>query len=308
MLRLLASRVLIAVPTLFAIVLFAFLLMRSAPGGPFDRERELSPEVEMNLRAAYHLDAPLPVQFLEYAKAVIHGDFGPSFMYKDMSVTQLIGEGLPVSITLGGAALALALLIAVPLGCWAAVRKGSIVDHAISSFTLIGLTIPVFVTAPLLALLFGVVLAWFPVSGWNDGDWRSMVLPSVALALPQIAVLTRLTRASMIEALRQPHIRTARAKGLPTTTIVRRHALQPAMIPVVSYLGPAAAGLLTGSVVIETVFGLPGVGRYFVQGALNRDYTLVMGVVIVYATLLVFFNLLTDMAYGWLDPRIRRAG
>jgi oligopeptide transport system permease protein len=308
MIRLFLSRLLIAIPTLFAIVLFAFLLMRSAPGGPFDRERELAPEVEMNLRAAYNLDAPLVVQFYKYVGGVLKGDFGPSFMYKDNTVSDLIMEGLPVSIKLGGFALLLAMLIAVPLGCWAAVRKGSVTDQFISSFTLVGLTIPVFVTAPLLALLFGVVLAWLPVSGWNDGNWRSVVLPTIALALPQIAVLTRLTRASMIEALRQPHIRTARAKGLPTSTIVRRHALQPAMIPVVSYLGPAAAGLLTGSVVIESVFGLPGVGRYFVQGALNRDYTLVMGVVIVYASLLVLFNLLTDMAYGWLDPRIRRNG
>jgi oligopeptide transport system permease protein len=306
MIRLFLSRLLIAIPTLFAIVLFAFLLMRSAPGGPFDRERELAPEVEMNLRAAYNLDAPLVVQFYKYVGGVLKGDFGPSFMYKDNTVSDLIMEGLPVSIKLGGFALLLAMLIAVPLGCWAAVRKGSVTDQFISSFTLVGLTIPVFVTAPLLALLFGVVLAWLPVSGWNDGNWRSVVLPTIALALPQIAVLTRLTRASMIEALRQPHIRTARAKGLPISTIVRRHALQPAMIPVVSYLGPAAAGLLTGSVVIESVFGLPGVGRYFVQGALNRDYTLVMGVVIVYASLLVLFNLLTDMAYGWLDPRIRR--
>jgi oligopeptide transport system permease protein len=306
MIRLFLSRLLIAIPTLFAIVLFAFLLMRSAPGGPFDRERELAPEVEMNLRAAYNLDAPLVVQFYKYVGGVLKGDFGPSFMYKDNTVSDLIMEGLPVSIKLGGFALLLAMLIALPLGCWAAVRKGSVTDQFISSLTLVGLTIPVFVTAPLLALLFGVVLAWLPVSGWNDGNWRSVVLPTIALALPQIAVLTRLTRASMIEALRQPHIRTARAKGLPISTIVRRHALQPAMIPVVSYLGPAAAGLLTGSVVIESVFGLPGVGRYFVQGALNRDYTLVMGVVIVYASLLVLFNLLTDMAYGWLDPRIRR--
>jgi oligopeptide transport system permease protein len=307
MLRLFVSRLLVAVPTLFTIILLAFLLMRSAPGGPFDRERELAPEVEMNLRAAYNLDAPLPVQFITYIGNVLQGDFGPSFMYKDNTVSQLILEGLPVSVQLGGLALVLALLISIPLGCWAAVRKGTMIDQLVSSFTLVGLTIPVFVTAPLLALLFGVLLAWLPVSGWNDGNWRSIILPTIALALPQIAVLTRLTRASMIEALRQPHIRTARAKGLPMASIVRRHALQPAMIPVVSYLGPAAAGLLTGSVVIESVFGLPGVGRYFVQGALNRDYTLVMGVVIVYAFLLVFFNLLTDMAYGWLDPRIRRS-
>jgi oligopeptide transport system permease protein len=301
------TRLVIAIPTLLTIILLAFLLMRAAPGGPFDHERELAPEVEANLRAAYHLDESLPQQFIHYIGGILHGNFGPSFMYKDHSVSQLIGEGLPVSVQLGAQALLLALLIALPLGCWAAVRKGGTTDHVISTLTLAGLTIPVFVTAPLLVLFFAVMLAWFPVSGWNDGNWRSLVLPTLALALPQIAVLTRLMRASMIDALRQPHIRTAKSKGLPLATIVLRHALQPALMPVVSYLGPAAAGLLTGSVVIENIFSLPGVGRYFVQGALNRDYTLVMGVVIVFATLLVLFNLITDLVYGWLDPRIRHA-
>lgn len=308
MLQLLANRLLVTVPTLFVIILGAFLLMHATPGGPFDRERELAPEVEANLRAAYNLDASLPQQFTHYMAGVLTGDFGPSFMYKDHNVSELIAEGLPVSVQLGGQALLLALLVAVPLGCWAAVRKGSMVDHIVSSVALVGLAIPVFVTAPLLALLFGVLLAWLPVSGWDDGGWRNVLLPTMALALPQISILTRLTRASMIEALRQPYIRTAKSKGLPFHLIVWRHALKPALIPVVSYLGPAAAGLLTGSVVIESIFGLPGVGRYFVQGALNRDYTLVMGVVIIYATLLVVFNLITDLAYGWLDPRIRRNG
>jgi oligopeptide transport system permease protein len=308
MLRLIGNRLLVAIPTLLVIVLCAFLLMRSAPGGPFDRERELAPEVEANLRAAYNLDATLPEQFWHYITSVLQGDFGPSFMYKDNSVTDLIAEGLPVSARLGLQALVLALLIAVPLGSWAAVQKGKAADTIISSFALVGLTVPVFVTAPILALVFGVLLAWLPVSGWNDGHWRNVILPTLALALPQIAIITRLMRAAMIDSLHQPHIRTAKSKGLPFSLIVKRHALQPALIPVASYLGPAAAGLLTGSVVIENIFGLPGVGRYFVQGALNRDYTLVMGVVIVYATLLVLFNLLTDVAYGWLDPRIRRNG
>ncbi len=306
MIRLISVRIAAAIPTLFIVILLTFLLMHAAPGGPFDGERELLPEVEANLRAVYHLDAPLAVQFGDYLWGVLHGNFGPSFIYKDKSVSELVAAGLPVSLTLGGLALALAVCFAVPLGTWAAWRKGDAPDQAISSIALLGLTIPTFVTAPLLVLLFAVYLHWLPVSGWNQGHWRNLVLPVAALALPQIAILSRMMRASMIEALRQPYIRTAHAKGLSSAVIIWRHALRPALIPVVSYLGPAAAALLTGSIVIETVFGLPGVGRYFVQGALNRDYTLVMGVVIVYAAMLVLFNLLADIAYGWLDPRIRQ--
>ncbi len=306
MIRLLLTRLAAAVPTIFIVVLLTFLLMHAAPGGPFDSERELLPEVEANLRAAYNLDASLFTQFTDYIGGVLRGDFGPSFMYKDKDVSELIATGLPVSLTLGGLALLLAIIIAVPLGCFAAYRKGEATDAAVSSFALLGLTVPTFVTAPILVLIFAVYLGWLPVSGWNDGAWQNLVLPVTALALPKIAILSRMMRASMIEALRQPFIRTAKAKGLSPQQIILRHALRPALIPVVSYLGPAAAALLTGSIVIETVFGLPGVGRYFVQGALNRDYTLVMGVVIVYATLLVAFNLVADLAYGWLDPRIRQ--
>jgi oligopeptide transport system permease protein len=306
MIKLLLTRLAAAVPTIFIVVLLTFLLMHAAPGGPFDSERELLPEVEANLRAAYNLDAPLYRQFIDYVGAVLHGDFGPSFMYKDKDVSELIATGLPVSLTLGGLALLVAIIVAIPLGCLAAYRKGDATDAAVSSFALLGLTVPTFVTAPILVLIFAVYLGWLPVSGWNDGAWKNLVLPVAALALPKIAILSRMMRASMIEALRQPFIRTAKAKGLSPQHIILRHALRPALIPVVSYLGPAAAALLTGSIVIETVFGLPGVGRYFVQGALNRDYTLVMGVVIVYATLLVVFNLVADLAYGWLDPRIRQ--
>jgi oligopeptide transport system permease protein len=306
MIRLLGLRIAAAIPTLFCVVLLTFLLMHAAPGGPFDSERELLPEVEANLRAAYNLDAPLHIQFGKYIWGVIHGNFGPSFLYKDKSVSDLIATGLPVSLTLGGLALLIAIIVAIPLGSWAAFRKGSTVDTIISSFSLLGLTIPTFVTAPILVLIFAVFLGALPVSGWNEGAWKNLVLPVTALALPKIAILSRMMRASMIEALRQPHIRTAQAKGLGSVQIIFRHALRPALIPIVSYLGPAAAALFTGSIVIETVFGLPGVGRYFVQGALNRDYTLVMGVVIVYATLLVLFNLCADLAYGWLDPRTRQ--
>jgi oligopeptide transport system permease protein len=304
--RVVGERLLWVVPTLFLIVAMAFVLMRLTPGGPFDAERALPPEIEANLRAAYGLDKPLHEQFISYVAGLARGDFGPSFKYKDFSVSELIAQGAPVSATIGGLALALAVVLGVFLGTIAALRQNSAVDSAVMGLSLAGTAVPSFVTAPILSLVFGVALGWLPVAGWGDGSLRNLVLPVIALALPQVATLARLTRASMIETLRANHVRTARAKGLSQRLIIWRHAMPAAMLPVVSYLGPAAAGLLTGSVVIETVFGLPGIGRYFVQGALNRDYTLVLGVVVLYACLLVLFNLIVDLAYGWLDPRIRR--
>jgi oligopeptide transport system permease protein len=305
MMRLLGERLLSAIPTLFFVILLAFLMMRLAPGGPFDMERQLPPEIEANLRAAYGLDKPLPEQFLDYIGGVVRGDFGPSFKYKDFSVTELIADGLPVSAQLGFQALGLAILLGVPLGIIAALNRNTRTDAAVMGVAMTGIAVPNFVVAPILTLIFGLWLAWLPVSGWNDGAWQNLVLPTVALALPQVAYIARLMRGSMIETMRQNHIRTARAKGLPITQVVLKHALQPALLPVVSYLGPAAAAMLTGSVVVETIFGLPGIGRHFVQGAINRDYTLVLGVVIVYAAILILFNLLVDLAYGVLDPRVR---
>lgn len=305
MLRFLASRLLTAIPTLFAIILMSFLLMRLAPGGPFDLERALPQEVEQALRAAYNLDAPLHEQFFTYLGGLLRGDFGPSFKYKDFTVVDLLLIGAPVSATIGLLALALASLVGVSLGLWAATRRGQAADRIVMTFAVTGQVVPTFVTGPLMALLFGLVLGLLPLGGWNGGAPPNLVLPVLTLALPFIGSIARLTRASAIEQLSANFVRSARAKGLSERSVLVRHVLPPTLMPVISYLGPAAAGLLTGSVVVETIFGLPGIGRYFVQGALNRDYTLVLGVIVLYGTLLILFNLLVDVLYGLLDPKLR---
>ena len=305
MLRYILRRLMWAVPTLLIIITLAFFMMRLAPGGPFAQERTLPPEIEANLRAAYGLDKPLIVQYADYVGGVLTGDFGPSFKYRDFTVTELIAQGLPVSLRLGLSALILAVLVGVTLGTLAALRQNSWLDHTVMSLAMTGIALPNFVVGPLLSLVFGVYLRLLPTGGWGGGAVDHMVLPVIALALPYIAYIARLTRGSMIEVMRSNYIRTARAKGLPEWLVVRRHALKAGLLPVVSFLGPAAAGLVTGSVVIETIFGLPGTGRYFVQGALNRDYTLVMGVVIFYASLIILLNLIVDALYGLLDPRVR---
>jgi len=299
------KRFLGAWPTLLILIALAFFMIRAAPGGPFDAERSLPAEVEANLRAAYHLDEPLPQQFGRYLLNLVRGDFGPSFQYKDYTVTELIMTGFPVSLRLGGLAMMLAVLIGVSVGALAALRQNSWLDHAVMSVSMTGISIPNFVMAPLLILLFAIFLGWLPAGGLGDGSPAHLVLPVVSLALPQIAYISRLTRGSMIEVLRSNFVRTARAKGLPQRVVLLRHALKPALLPVVSYLGPATAAVITGSVVIEQIFGVPGLGRYFVQGALNRDYTLVMGVVVFYGVLIVVFNLLVDLVYALLDPRVK---
>lgn len=301
------KRLLGAVPTLLLLITLAFFLMRAAPGGPFDRERALPPQIEAALRAEYHLDQPLWRQYLGYLQGLARGDLGPSFQYSGFRVSELIAAGAPVSFRLGACAMLLALLCGVPLGCLAALRRNSLADRALMSLAMLGISLPNYVVAPLLVLLFAVTLGWLPAGGWSAHGVADMVLPVLALALPQLATIARLVRASMIETLSAPFIRTARAKGLPTRLIVRRHALKPALLPLLSYLGPAAAGVMTGSVVIEQVFGIPGIGRYFVQAALNRDYTLVLGVVIFYGALIILFNFLVDLLYGVLDPRVRPA-
>jgi oligopeptide transport system permease protein len=299
-------RVLTAIPTLLVIITVAFFMMRIAPGGPFDRERALPPEIEKNVLAAYDLDQPLLRQYADYLLGVLHGDFGPSFKYRDFTVAELLWTGFPASMKVGGLAIVLAVLLGIGFGTLAALRQNSMLDYAVMASAMTGITIPNFVMAPLLTLFFGVYLGWLPVAGWNGGAARNLVLPVIALALPQIAYIARLTRGSMIEVLHTNYIRTARAKGLRERIVVVRHALKGALLPVVSYLGPATAQLVTGSIVIETIFGIPGIGRYFIQGALNRDYTLVLGTVIVYAVVIILLNLVVDLLYGVLDPKVKQ--
>jgi oligopeptide transport system permease protein len=298
-------RLMTAIPTLFAVILLSFLLMRLAPGGPFDGERPLAPETREALIRAYGMDKSLPEQLWLYLSNLLRGDFGPSLVYKDFTVTDLVAKGLPVSMTLGALAFVLALGLGIGLGLWAATRAGGLVDRAIGLGATILTALPSFVTAPLLVLIFGLWLMWLPVSGWGDGALPNMVLPVIALALPVAGGIAKLTRAGLATALNEDHVRTARARGLSPARVLFRHALRPALVPVASFAGPAAAGLLTGAVVIETIFAIPGLGRYFVQGALNRDYPLVLGVVTLYAALIILFNLLADLIYGWLDPRVR---
>lgn len=305
MLRYAVWRLFSAIPTLLVLVTLAFFLIRVAPGGPFDDERQLPAEIEANLKRAYNLDAPLWQQYFAYLGRLLAGDFGPSFKYKDYTVTELIWSGFPVSLRIGLAAIVLAVVVGTAAGVVAALRQNSRTDYAVMSFAMLGIAVPNFVVAPLLSLVLGVYLNLLPVAGWGDGALRNMVLPVVALALPQVAYVARLTRGSLIEVLRANYIRTAHAKGLPERLVILRHAMRAALLPVVSYLGPATAAIITGSVVIEQIFSIPGIGRYFVQGALNRDYTLVLGVVVFYGVLIVLFNLLVDLAYAFLDPKVR---
>jgi oligopeptide transport system permease protein len=306
MLRYVLRRLAGAVPTLFLIVTLAFLLVRLAPGGPFDQEQALAPDIKANLDRAYGLDRPLAEQYLRYLGGLAHGDLGPSMRLRDFTVNQLIATGLPISLALGGLALLVAVGLGVPLGTLAAVARGGAADRLVMGFAVLGIAIPAYVLAPLLALVFGIYLHWLPVAGWEPGRPADLVLPVISLALPTLAYTARLTRASVLEALVLPHVRTALAKGLSRGRVLLWHVLPPALSPVLGYLGPAAAGLLTGSLVVETIFGLPGMGRFLVQGALNRDYTLVMGKVIVYAVLIVGLNLVVDVLQAWLDPRLRR--
>ena len=303
--RHLARRLVIGVPTLFIIITLSFYMMRLAPGGPFDQERPIPPEILRNIEKAYHLDEPLWQQYLRYLGGVVRGDFGPSYRTKDFTVTELLAKGAPASFTVGGLAVLLSLLLGLAAGIIAALRHNSWVDYGVMALAMVGIAIPSFVMAPLLTLIFGVYLGWLPAGGWGGGAPLFLILPVVSLALPEVARIARLTRGAMIEQLNANYVRTARAKGLRERLVVLRHALPGAMLPVVSYLGPMIAALLTGSVVIETIFSIPGIGRYFVQGALNRDYTVVMGVVILYAGLILLLNLLADVLYATLDPRVR---
>ncbi len=304
MLRLVLARIAAAIPTLFAVVTLTFFVMRLAPGGPFDTERGLDPAIMKNIQHAYGLDQPLYKQYGLYLWNLLHGDFGPSLHWRDFSVNDIFAHALPISMQIGAEALVLALLIGVPLGMAAAIRPRGATLWLARIVTLCGIAVPAFVVAPLLQVAFGLDLHWLPVAGWEDGDWRHQILPVFTLALPQIAVILRLTQAAMRDVLSSPYIRTLRAFGFPASHIYL-HALRGAALPVLSYLGPAAAGLLTGTVVVETIFAIPGLGRYFIDGALGRDYTIVMGTVIVVAVFVIAFNLVVDLTYGLVDPRVR---
>jgi oligopeptide transport system permease protein len=300
MLRFLVRRLLVAIPTLFVVITVAFFMMRAAPGSPFSSDRKLPPEIEKNIQKKYHFDEPLIVQYGEYLGGVLHGDLGPSLKYRDKSVLDIIKQNYRVSLTIGLSAFVLAVFFGVSLGAIAA-------DYTTMAIAILGVCIPSFVTAPLLQLVFGSNLGWLPIAGWDNGSLPNLVMPIVVLSLPQIAIISRLTRAGMIEALRSNYVRTARAKGLPEWRIVTKHAIRAALLPLVSYLGPAFAGLMTGSLIVEKIFGLPGLGKFFVTSALQRDYTVVMGMVIFFATLILLLNLIADMLYAVLDPRVRLA-
>jgi oligopeptide transport system permease protein len=303
--RLILRRLAIGVPTLLIIITLSFFMMRLAPGGPFDQERPLPPEIRRNVEKAYHLDESLVQQYLRYLGGLLQADFGPSYRTKDFTVGQLLVQGAPASFKVGGLAVLLATVLGLLAGIVAALRHNSWADYSVMGLAMVGIAIPSFVMAPLLSLIFGVYLAWLPAGGWGNGALPFLILPVVSLALPQVAQVARLARGAMIEQLNANYVRTARAKGLRERLVLLRHALPGAMLPVVSYLGPMTAALVTGSVVVETIFSIPGIGRYFVQAALNRDYTVVMGVVIVYACLIIVLNLIVDLLYGLIDPKVR---
>lgn len=298
-------RLLGMLPTLFCIVSASFFVVRLAPGGPFDQEQALPPQIRANLDRLYGLDQPLGLQYVHYLGGLLRGDFGPSFKQRDFTVGELIAQGLPVSLTVGAAAILLAVLIGIPLGVGAALRRNTAADYGITGLVVLAIALPSFVIGPLFALVFGLYLHWLPVAGWEEGAPRYLVLPILTLALPVIAYVARITRGSLLDVFRANYVRTARARGLGEMRVLWRHALRPALLPVVSYLGPATAFVVTGSLVVESVFGLPGTGRYLVQGAINRDYTLVMGMITVYGALTLALNLVADLIYGWLDPTVR---
>lgn len=305
MLRYLLRRLPGGLGTLLVIATLAFAMLHSVPGGPFDSEKPMLPEIREAMLAKYHLDEPLWRQYLRYLSDLAHGDLGPSFQYRGTTVNEIIAQGFPVDVTIGLSALLIALLAGSAIGLYAALYHNTRRDHALMALAVVGISVPLFVIAPILILVFAIELRWLPPGGWVSGSLPHLVLPALALALPYTAYIARLMRASTLEVLASPFIRTARAKGLPLHTIMLRHALRPTLLPIVSFLGPAIAGVITGSIIIETVFALPGIGRYFTVGALNHDYTLVMGITILYGALIIVCNLLVDLSYALLDPRVR---
>ncbi|MGL4860949.1 MAG: oligopeptide ABC transporter permease OppB [Enterobacteriaceae bacterium] len=305
MLKFIVRRLLEAIPTLLVLITISFFMMRMAPGSPFTGERNLPPEVLANIEAKYHLNDPLYKQYFSYLGQLARGDFGPSFKYKDYSVNELVASSFPTSAKLGISAFLLAITLGVTAGVVAALKQNSKWDYIVMTFAMTGVVIPSFVVAPLLVLVFAITLHWLPGGGWNGGQFKYMLLPMIALSLSYIASLARITRGSMIEVLHANFIRTARAKGLPMRVIILRHALKPALLPVLSYMAPAFVGIITGSMVIETIFNLPGIGQLFVNGALNRDYSLVLSLTILVGTLTILFNAIVDILYAVIDPKIR---
>ncbi|MGB8819114.1 MAG: ABC transporter permease subunit [Rhizobiaceae bacterium] len=299
------KRLLSTIPVLWIAVTVSFFVLRLAPGGPFDGERPLPPAILKNLAAHYNLDKPLIEQYLIYVGNVLQGDLGPSFVNSDFTVSEQLMIGVPYTFTVASLAIVFAVIIGVAAGCMGAIYQNKMPDYLIGFVILTGLVLPNFLVAPILQLVFGVKLGWLPVAGWGTGGLRNLVLPVVVLTLPHAARISRLMRGSIIEVMNANYIRTARAKGIGPRLTVMRHAIKPALMPVVSYLGPAASYLLTGSLVVETVFGLPGIGKYFITAALNRDYGMVLGTVIFYMVLIVILNLLVDVAYAFLDPKVR---
>jgi oligopeptide transport system permease protein len=298
-------RLLTAIPTLFVIVTLAFFLIRIAPGGPFNQERGLSPEIKANLEAQFGLNDPLWLQYFNYLKNLLKGNFGPSYNLPDFTVGELFASGLPISVQLGASALALALVVGSVLGIIAALNQNKAADYTVIAVATAGSTVPTFVVAPVIQLLFGLTWNLLPIGGWGDGAFVNKIGPVITLSLPQIAIVARLMRGSMIESLRSHHIRTARAMGLSEWSVVVRHALRGALLPIVSYAGPAAAALLTGSIIVETIFSIPGVGFFFNDAATTEIYTLVMGTVVVIAIFTILFNLIVDILYAVVDPRVR---
>jgi oligopeptide transport system permease protein len=296
-------RILGAIPTMFALIVISFFIMRVAPGGPFSSLRRLTAQTLENMNRAYHLDEPVWMQFGRYLWGLAHFDFGPSMKYMDYSVTELIVQGLPVSLEVGLWAMLIATIGGISLGIAGALRRNGITDFAAGAIAMTGIAIPTFVIGPLLQIVFGLQLNWLPIAGW-DGSFAAKVLPVFVLALPNVAYISRLTRGSMIESLRTNYVRTARAKGIGPRRVIWKHALTGAMLPVIAYLGPATAITVTGSVVIEQIFGIPGIGRYFVEGASNRDYPLVMGVTIIYGGIVILANIITDVVRGIVDPKV----
>ena len=298
-------RVLAAIPTVLVVITVCYLLLHATPGGPFDSDRKVSAAVLANLQAKYHLDLPLWQQYLLYLKGLAQGDLGASFRYADWSVNDLVASALPVSLAIGGTAMLLAAVIGVTLGIVAALRQNSVVDYFVMLLGNVGSAVPSFVLGPVMIIVFAILLKWLPAGGWHDFELRFMVLPIALLTIINVSTIGRVMRGSLIEVMHSNFIRTARGKGLPTRVVVMRHALKPALLPVVSLLGPLAISSITSALVTETVFSLPGLGKLIVNGAGNRDYTLVLGLVVLITMLTVTLNLLVDLAYAWLDPKIR---